>query len=281
MGMMPKEIEDPVVAGYIKDLAQKVARNSDLRVTLHVTVLNSQEINAFALPGGFIFVERGLLEAVDDEAQLAGVISHEVSHVVARHGRKLMTKAMIASILYQAAQVAAVLFTGGAASIGAYYAFRYGFWGLGLTLNLALLGVSRDYERQADQLGIQYAWKAGYDTSGFIRFFDKMATKEGYVNGASWFRSHPPFYERMVDSEREIMYLGAPEHAVMTTTEFMAMKAALAKVRVADEKGNKKAPALLRREENCPPPSKLLFEAGQPIESICSAPKTTPVEPKK
>ncbi len=280
MGMMPKEIEDPVVVNYVKDVAQKVARNSDLRVPLQVTVLNSKEINAFALPGGFVFVERGLLEAVDDEAQLAGVISHEVSHVVARHGRKLMTKAMIASILYQAAQVAAIVFTGGAASIGAYYAFQYGFWGLGLTLNLTLLGVSRDFERQADQLGIQYAWKAGYDTSGFIRFFDKMATKEGYVNGASWFRSHPPFFERMVGSEREIMYLGAPEHAVVTTTDFMAMKAALAKVSVVAEKDNKKGPTLLKREENCPPPSRLLFEADQPIETICSVPKTKPVEPK-
>jgi Zn-dependent protease with chaperone function len=281
MGMMPKEIEDPVVVNYVRGVAEQVARNSDLRVPLQVTVLNSKEINAFALPGGFVFVERGLLEAVDDEAQLAGVISHEVSHVVARHGRKLMTKAMIASILYQAAQAAAIVLTGGVAGIGAYYAFQYGFYGLGLTLNLTLLGVSRDFERQADQLGIQYAWKAGYDTSGFIRFFDKMATTEGYVNGASWFRSHPPFYQRMVDSEREIMYLGAPEHAIVTTTDFKAMKAALAKVSAAAEKDGKKSPTLLKQEENCPPPSKLLFEADQPIETICSAPKTTPVEPKK
>lgn len=77
---------------------------------------------------------------------------------------------------------------------------QYGFYGLGLTFNLTLLGVSRDFEQQADQLGIQYAWKAGYDTSGFIRYFDKIATKEGYVNSASWFRSHPPFYQRMVQA---------------------------------------------------------------------------------
>lgn len=78
-----------------------------------MTVLNSKEINAFALPGGFVFIERGILEAVDDESQLAGVIAHEMSHAVARHGHKLMTKATITSIIYQAAQVAAVILTGG------------------------------------------------------------------------------------------------------------------------------------------------------------------------
>ncbi len=276
MGMMPKEVEDEVVVSYVRQVAQKVARNSDLRVPLQVTVLNSKEINAFALPGGFIFIERGLLEAVDDEAQLAGVIAHESSHVVARHGHKLMTKATIATILYQAAQVAAIVLTGGAAGIGTYYALQYGFWGLGLTLNLTLLGVSRDFEREAYQLGIQYAWKAGYDTSGFIRFFDKMATKEGDVNGLSWFRAHPPFYQRMVDSQREIMYLGQPEHATVTTTDFKAMKAALTKVSVKAEKDSKKIPTLLAPEEKCPPPSKLLYEPDQPIETICSTPRAVP-----
>jgi predicted Zn-dependent protease len=72
---------------------------------------------------------------------------------------------------------------------------------------LELLRVSRDYELEADQLGVQYAWNTGYDPGGFIRFFDKVATREGYVNGASWFRTHPPFYERMVDTRREIMFL--------------------------------------------------------------------------
>lgn len=98
---------------YVKQVAQKVAGNSDLQVPLQMTVLNSKEINAFALPGGFVFIERGILEAVDDESQLAGVIAHEMSHPVARHGHKLMTKATIFSIIYQAAQVAAVILTGG------------------------------------------------------------------------------------------------------------------------------------------------------------------------
>jgi Zn-dependent protease with chaperone function len=183
-GLMPMEVEDPVVVNYVRNLAQKLAAKSDLQVPLQITVLNSKEVNAFALPGGFVFIDRGLLESAEDESQVAGVIAHEMSHGVGRHGHKPMVKATIASIIYQAAQVAAVIFTGGAAGIGTYYALQYGFYGLGLTLNLTLLGVSRDFEQQADQLGIQYAWNAGYDPTGFVRFFDKMATKEGYVNGA-------------------------------------------------------------------------------------------------
>ena len=279
-GLMPKEVEDEAVTGYVAAIAQKLARNSDLQVPLQVTVLNSKEINAFALPGGFVFIERGILEAAEDESQVAGVIAHEMSHVVVRHGHKLMTKATIAGIVYQAAQIAAVVLTGGAAGIGTYYALQYGFYGLGLTLNLSLLGVSRDFEQQADQLGIQYAWKAGYDPTGFIRFFDKMATKEGYVNGVSWFRSHPPFYQRMVESQREITYLPKQTNPVANTPEFKAMKEALAKVTVKAEKESKEAPSLLAPEQACPPPSKLVYEADKPIETICGSPQTTPVVSK-
>lgn len=275
-GLMPKEVEDEAVTGYVKRVGQKIAANSDLRVPLQITVLNSKEINAFALPGGFVFIERGLLEAADDESQLAGVIAHEMSHAVARHGRKLMTKATIASLIYQAAQVAAVILTGGAAGIGTYYAIQYGFYGLGLTLSLTLLGVSREFEQQADQLGIQYAWKAGYDTSGFVRFFDKMATKEGYVNGVSWFRSHPPFYQRMVESEREIRYLPKRQSEIVNTTGFTAMKQALTKVGARAEEESKERPSLIAPEQTCPAPSKLVYEADKPIETICSSPQITP-----
>ncbi|MDE3197291.1 MAG: M48 family metalloprotease [Acidobacteriota bacterium] len=275
-GLMPKEVEDKVVLDYVNTLAQRIARNSDLQVPLNVTVLNSREINAFALPGGYVFVERGLLDAVDDESQLAGVLAHEISHVVARHGHKLMTKATIASIIYQAAQVAALIFTGGAVGIGTYYALQYGFYGLGLTLSLTLLGVSRDFELQSDQLGMQYAWKAGYDPSGYIRFFDKMATKEGYVNGVSWFHSHPPFYERMVESERELAYLPKQESPAITSSAFSLMKESLSKVTAAADKDARLKPSLIGPEQGCPAPSKLVYEADQPIETICSSPQVTP-----
>ncbi|MBI3935259.1 MAG: M48 family metalloprotease, partial [Acidobacteria bacterium] len=195
MGLMPKPIEDAEITEYVNRLAQNIARNSDLQVPLQVALLSSKEINAFALPGGFLFLNHGLLLEAQTEAQFAGVIAHELSHHVARHGHRLMKKATIASIIYQAAQIGAMIFTGGVVGIGAYYALTYGFQGLGLFLSLQLLGVSRDYELEADQLGVQYVWKAGYNPEGFIEFFDIMASKEGYVEKTSFFRTHPAFYD--------------------------------------------------------------------------------------
>lgn len=272
-GLLPPVLENKAIQDYVNAVAQRVARNSDLKVPLHVSVLQSREINAFALPGGYLFIERGLLEATDDESELAGVIAHEIAHDTARHGYKLMKRATIASLFYQAAQIAAIVLTGGAAGIGMYYALQYGFYGLGLVLDLKLLGVSRAYELEADRLGIQYSWKAGYDPSGFIRFFDKMATRAGYVNSVSWFRTHPPFYQRMVDAEREILFLPAKESAVVQTAAFEQMKKELAPVTVAAEKEEVGKPSLkLTREEGCEPPKKLEYKPGQPIEELCSQP---------
>lgn len=275
-GILPPEVEDKAIQQYVNELAQKIAKNSDLKVPLHVSILQSREINAFALPGGYLFIERGLLEATDDESELAGVIAHEIAHDAARHSNKLMKRATIASIFYQAAQVAAIILTGGVAGIGLYYAIQYGFYGLGLVLNLQLLGVSRDYELEADQLGIQYAWKAGYDPSGFVRFFDKMATKEGYVNSVSWFRTHPPFYQRMVDSEREMMFLPHNPQAIVQSSAFEKMKKELAPITAQAEREDVDKPSLLiSREEGCEPPKKIEYQPGQPIEQLCAQPMLT------
>lgn len=269
-GLMPKELDNPAITSYVSSVAWKVADHSDLRVPLKVTILDSKEVNAFALPGGFLFVQRGLLEAADDESELAGVLAHEMAHVVARHGHKLMRKETIASIFYQGAELAAILLTGGAASIGTYYALRYGFYGLGLALNLKLLGVSREYELEADQLGLQYAWNSGYDPSGFIRFFDKMASREGYVEGISWFYDHPPFYERMVDAEREIDFLPKKDSLTVQTSEFENMKKALTEVTASKEEEDKDRPSLLAPEQGCASPPVSKEEAGRPFDAICS-----------
>ncbi len=271
-GLIPPEVADKSVVDYVDQVAFKVAKHSDLQVPLHVTVLDSKEINAFALPGGFLYVEKGLLNAVDDEAELAGVIGHEIGHVCARHGHKLMVRSEIASLFFQAAEMAAVIFTGGVGGIGTYYALQYGFYGLGMLLDLRLLGVSREFELQADQLGIDYSWNAGYDPSGFIRFFDKMATKEGYVNGMSWFYDHPPFYERMLDAEREIMFLPPKKDLITNTPQFTKMHTELVAYdqKVKKEKGplfNPLAPA-----PGCPAPNKMEYKAGEPIENLCSLP---------
>jgi hypothetical protein len=270
-GAMPPELANPAIQQYVSTIAKRLAQNSDLLVPLKVTVLDSKEVNAFALPGGFLFVQRGLLEAVDDEAELAGVLSHEMSHVAARHGHKLMKKATVSSIFYQSAQLAAIILTGGTAGIGTYYALQYGFYGLGFAINLNLLGVSREYEAEADQLGIQYAWKTGYDPSGFIRFFDKLASKEGNVIGASWFRTHPLFYDRMVKAKREIMFLPKREQMIIQTTEFEEMKTLLKEQVVkSNAELDKKRPTLLAAvEQGCKEPQRLYKETDS-IEGICA-----------
>ena len=260
LGMMPKELEDEVVAEYVNRLGQNIARNSDLKVPLRVTVLNAKEINAFALPGGFLYVNRGLIQEAQNEAQLVGVLAHEIAHDVARHGHRLMKKATIASIIYQAAQIGAMIFTGGVVGIGAYYALQYGFYGLGLALSLQLLGVSRDFELEADQLGVQYAWKAGYNPEGFIQFFDIMASKEGYVEKTSFFRTHPAFFDRIISTYREISLLPKTEQqAVENTSEFNDIQQRLTTIVKKLEEEEKDHPTLYKRIEGCPEEKK----AGQ------------------
>jgi hypothetical protein len=273
--MMPKEMDAPAIVDYVTAIAKGVAAHSDLHVPLHVTVLDSKEINAFALPGGYLFVERGLLDAADDESELAGVLSHEIGHDCARHGAKLMHRATVAGILFEAAEIAGMVFTGGVMGIGTYYALEYGYEGLSMLLDLSLLGVSREYELQADQLGIQYAWNSGYDPTGFIRFFDKMATKVGFVNGVAWFYDHPPFYERMVDAEREITFLPKKPRLLMQTTAFLAMKKELAQyegqkkeLKVTGEEA--KQPHLIIREEGCSKPREIALKPGETVEALCS-----------
>lgn len=280
-GLLPKEVEDKAVVDYVKRIGENLAAHSDLQVPLNITILDSKEINAFAFPGGYLFLERGLLEAVDNESELAGVMAHEMSHVVARHGKRLMKKGTIAGIIFQAAQVAAIILTGGVAGIGTYYALQYGFYGLGLVLNLQLLGVSRDYELEADQLGIQYAWNAGYNPDGFTEFFDKIATKEGYINGVSWFRTHPPFYQRMADGEREIRFLPRKDNLIVQSAGFENMKAALTKVTAKAKEEEKGRPSLLAAEQGCAAPQKIEYKPGEPIETLCSGPRVQTIEAKR
>lgn len=244
--ILPPEVKDEQVVGYVRTLSQRIARHSDLQIPLHVTVLRSEEINAFALPGGFLFLNTGLILKAEKESELAGVIAHEIAHSAARHGDRLMGKAQIAGIIFQAAQIAALIFTGGVGSIGAYYALQYGFFGLGLFLNLQLLGVSRDFEIEADTLGTQYLWHASYNTRGFVSFFDRMASEKGYVTGLSWFRTHPPFYKRMERTFEEITLLPAREEAVDDSRDFQEAKKRLQQLVAKMKEQDRDAPTLRR-----------------------------------
>ena len=250
-GLMPPEIDNKDVAAYVQRLAERIGSNSDLKIPIKVTVLDSEEINAFALPGGFLFVNTGLLSKADTESELAGVLAHEIAHDAARHGARLMKRATIANIIYQAAQAGAIILSGGL-GLGAYYALQYGFYGLGMVLDLSLLGVSRDFEAEADQLGAQYAWHAGYDPKGFITFFDRMANDKGYVRSASFFRTHPAYLDRIISTFSEITYLPAKKDLRMDSSEFTGVKARLADLIRKREEEDKKRPSLQgKRPTDC------------------------------
>lgn len=257
-GLMPLEIEDKEIKAYLQTLADTIAVNSDLKIPVRVTLLDSDEINAFALPGGYFYLNTGIIEKADNESELVGVMAHELAHVSARHGAKLMKRATIAGIIYEAAQVAAMIFTGGVVSIGMYYALQYGFFGLGMLLSLTLLGVSREYEAEADQLGVQYTWKAGYDPKGFVTFFDKMASEKGYAKSASFFRTHPPFADRIFATFSEIEYLPRKDNLQYDSSRFHQIKTQLQKVKEECRKEAKKRPTLRRLPQCDDEPDKSL-----------------------
>jgi hypothetical protein len=250
-GLMPPELEDKEVKAYVQRLADRIAASSDLKVPVRTTVLDSEEINAFALPGGFLFVNSGLIRKADTESELVGVLAHELAHSAARHGARLMKRATIANMFFQGAQIAAAILTGGVSTMAAYYALQYGFYGLGMVLDLALLGVSRDYESEADQLGVQYAWTAGYAPLGFTTFFDKMASEEGYVRSASFFRTHPPFYDRIISTFSEIEFLPPKADLKVDSTEFHDVKDRIVKLEKETEPERRNRPTL-RRGPQCP-----------------------------
>src|ERR1700737_1032012 len=163
-----KLIEDPVVIEYVNRVGQNLVRNSDAKVPFTIKVIDSDEINAFALPGGFFYVNSGLILHADEEAELAGVMSHEIAHVAARHGTKQATKG---EIMQWATIPLILLGPGGWAGYGLYQ-------GLNLAIPIGFLKFSRDAEREADYLGLQYMYKAGYDPNAFVSFFEKIEAEE-------------------------------------------------------------------------------------------------------
>lgn len=239
-----KLYNDPAVNQYISELASRLVAKSDAKVPFVIKVVDTDEPNAFALPGGFLYVNKGLLALADNESEVAGVIAHEISHVAARHATRMFTKAQV----LQFASIPAMFLTGGLGSLaqqGIYNA-------LGLSINLGLLGVSRGSEREADQLGIQYLWNAGYDPLAFLTFFEKMQAREKEKPGrfSGFFRTHPPADDRIAKASEEVEFLPARDEYVMDTSEFQQIKAAIlaadnARPRDSDEK----RPTLRRKTE--------------------------------
>jgi predicted Zn-dependent protease len=216
-----KVIDDPIIAEYINRIGQNLVRNSDAKVPFTIKVLDTEEVNAFALPGGFFFVNSGLILKADTEAELAGVMGHEIAHVAARHGTRNATKGQIAQIGMIAASIALPYgWTG--------YAIRQG---MGLAIPMGFLTFSRANEREADHLGLQYMYKAGYDPVAFVDFFEKIETLEKKKPGsiAKVFATHPMTDDRVRAAQDEIQRDLKPQpEYVVTTSEFNDVKARLA-----------------------------------------------------
>jgi predicted Zn-dependent protease len=213
-------IQDPVINEYVNRIGQNLVRNSDAKVPFTIKVIDSDEINAFALPGGFFYVNSGLILAADEEAELAGVMAHEIAHVAARHAMQQMTRA-------QYAQMATIplIFVG---SWGIYEAASIA---MNLALPLTFMKFSRNFESEADYLGVQYMYKTGYDPQAFVTFFEKVEAKNQKQPGtlARAFSSHPPNAERISKTQAEIAKIlpSRPEY-VLDTSEFDSVKARLA-----------------------------------------------------
>jgi predicted Zn-dependent protease len=240
-------LQDTAINEYVNRVAQNVARNSDLTLPLTVKVIESPEINAFALPGGFLYVNTGLLLAADEEDQVAGVMAHEIAHVAARHWASQQTKA---SILQYAA--IPLIFTPMSFPVyaGASEALNFG-------VPLTFLKFSRSAEAEADYLGLQYLVKAGYDPNSYVAFFGKIMQEERRRPGSvpKIFLDHPPTAERIVRSEEEIKeVLPKRDQYLVSTSEFVDIRARLqaATGNRSKQKGES-APTLSKRDASTEP----------------------------
>jgi Zn-dependent protease with chaperone function len=239
-------VDDPVVAEYVNRVGQNLVRNSDAKVPFTIKVIDSDVVNAFALPGGFFYVDSGLILRADSEAELAGVMAHEIAHVAARHGTRDATKGQLA----QLATIPLILL--GPAGWAGYGIYQ----GLNFAIPLSFLEFSREHEYEADHLGLQYMYKAGYDPNAFVTFFEKIEAEEKRQPGTvpKIFSTHPPTPDRVVGIQKEIEnVLPARDQYVVTTSEFDSVRERLRGIenrnKLTDNKNNQGRPTLRTRTE--------------------------------
>lgn len=214
-----KIVDDPVIAEYVNRVGQNLVRNSDAKVPFTIKVIDSEEVNAFALPGGFFFVNSGLILRAESEAELAGVMAHEIAHVAARHGTRQATRGQFVNM----ASIP-LIFWGGWAGYGVRQAAS-------VLVPLGFLSFSRGFEEEADLLGLQYLYKTGYDPTAFVDFFEKLQSMEKKKPGtmAKVFSTHPLTEDRIKNSQKNIEeILKAKPEYVVTTSEFDSVKSRLA-----------------------------------------------------
>ena len=211
-------VDDPVIAEYVNRVGQNLVRNSDTKVPVTIKVLDSEDVNAMALPGGFFFVNSGLILKAESESELAGVMAHEIAHIAARHGTRQATRGQI----FNLASIP-LIFMGGWTG----YGIRQG---ASVLVPLGFLSFSRSFESEADLLGLQYLYKAGYDPTAFVDFFEKIQSDEKKKPGtmAKVFSSHPMTDDRIKNSQKNIEeILKAKPEYVVNTSEFNEVKARL------------------------------------------------------
>jgi predicted Zn-dependent protease len=211
-------IDEPQIAEYVNRLGQNIVRNSDAKVPFTIKVIDTEDVNAFALPGGFFYVNSGLILKADTEAELAGVMAHEIAHVAARHGTCQATKGE----MLQLATIPLIFYGG------------WTGWGIRQAASLAIpmsyLTFSKIYEADADKLGLQYMYKSGYDPNAFVDFFEKLQSLEKRKPGtmAKVFSDHPPTGTRIVAVQKNIQeHLKDRPEYVVTTSEFNDVKGKL------------------------------------------------------
>jgi beta-barrel assembly-enhancing protease len=235
-----KLVTDPVINEYVNRVGQNLVRNSDAKVPFTIKVVDSDVINAMALPGGFFYVNSGLILAADNEAELAGVMAHEIAHVAARHTTRQLTRYQFANYMSLP-----LIFIGGGIGLAAREA-------AGIGLPVTFLKFSRGFEAEADYLGIQYMYKAGYDPNEFVNFFEKIQAQEKKKPGsmAKVFSDHPQTPDRISKSQEEIATILPPrDQYIETTSEFNDMKARLAAIEnrhKVDDANNPNKPSLRR-----------------------------------
>ena len=216
-----KMIEDPMVTEYVNRVGQNIVLYSDAKIPFTIKVIDSDEVNAFALPGGFFFVNKGLILAADNESELAGVMAHEIAHVAARHAMENQGKgtflkyAALAGIIFGGPIVSQVLYNGG-----------------GILTALAGLKFSRGAEEEADMLGAEYLYASGYDPTGMASMFEKLASQNKKKPGTiqKLFSTHPPSAERHDASLALVARFPEKEEYIISTSEFQRVKDHLMKI---------------------------------------------------
>ena len=244
-----KLVTDHEITEYVNRIGQNLVRNSDSKVPFTIKVIDTDEINAFALPGGFFYVNSGLILAADNEAELAGVMAHEIAHVAACHVAREQTRSNIVNL----ASIPLVFVPGGWA---VYEATQIA---MGIGVPLTFMKFSRNFESEADFLGMEYMYKTGYDPQSFISFFEKIEAQEKKKPGAiaKAFSSHPMTPDRVAHAQQEMATVLPPrDEYVLNTSEFDQVKSRLASInnkhKLQNDNTNGSRPTLRRSTADNP-----------------------------